>query len=351
MTQYSALDKLLHRLALNFTSIAELSYDLDQQTVKRDPKVTSEKKHVFISGLARAGTTILMRRLYETGKYRSLTYRDMPFVLAPNLWQKLNQISKKNVEKSERAHGDRILVDIDSPESLDEVFWRVFDGTSYIKKTHLLPHSPDIEITKKYVNYINAILNTSSDNNVRYLSKNNNNILRLGSLSEAFPNSLILIPFREPCAHAGSLLSQHNNFCRSQHDDSFVRSYMTWLVHHEFGLDHRPFKFDNHSAARASAYPSDSIDYWLELWCETYEWLENSAPNNAIFVCYEDLCSDVQVWKSILEMADVATKETCSETFSLSSKKYQISEQAKLLQRASDIYGHLKSISRKSIQN
>ncbi len=39
---------------------------------------------MYVCGLAGCGTTILLRVLGELGVFRSLTYRHMPFVLAPN---------------------------------------------------------------------------------------------------------------------------------------------------------------------------------------------------------------------------------------------------------------------------
>ena len=46
--------------------------------------------HVFVTGMARSGTTILLQALHDTGKFASLTYADMPIVLSPNLWSKFN---------------------------------------------------------------------------------------------------------------------------------------------------------------------------------------------------------------------------------------------------------------------
>ena len=193
---YSFLERLLHRLALHYGPIADMSFDLDQMTVQADPAEIVLQRHVFVSGLARAGTTVLMRRFHATGQYRSLTYRDMPFVLAPNLWRRLSQSSRREVERSERAHGDNLLVDADSPESLDEVFWRIFAGDEYLESDRLKPHAPGGELVEKYVRYVNAILSAHDPRLDRYLSKNNNNILRLGTIHRAFPNASALSPFQ-----------------------------------------------------------------------------------------------------------------------------------------------------------
>ena len=126
---------------------------------------------MFVSGLARAGTTILMRRLYATGQFCSLTYRNMPFILAPNSFQFLKKDSGKAAGPSTRAHGDEILVDVDSPESLDEVFWRIFDGEAYINKLSLSRHTPDRELLQKFSDYLKAILHADALQRERYLCR------------------------------------------------------------------------------------------------------------------------------------------------------------------------------------
>jgi len=65
---YSFLERLLHRLALHYRPIAEMSVDRDQMTVRADPSAVVLQRHVFVSGLARAGTTVLMRRFHATGQ-------------------------------------------------------------------------------------------------------------------------------------------------------------------------------------------------------------------------------------------------------------------------------------------
>ena len=144
MPAYGPLDRALHRLALGLGAVAELSFDIDQRLASIDVEAVRRERHVFVSGLARAGTTVLMRRFHASGVYRSLTYRDMPFVLAPNLWRRLNAGGGGDLKKSERAHGDRILVNAESPEAFDEVFWRVFAAAEYLFADHLAPHSPEL---------------------------------------------------------------------------------------------------------------------------------------------------------------------------------------------------------------
>jgi len=336
---YGRLDKLLHRLALHFRPLAELSFDLDQRSLKIDVDAVSRQKHVFVSGLARAGTTILMRRLYATHAFQSLTYQHMPFVLAPNMWMRMSSQGTKPLEAKERAHGDGILVNAQSPESLDEVFWRIFDGEAYIHADRLSLHDPSDELIGSFRRYVAAILQSAGTEErpeLRYLSKNNNNILRLPSIAKAFPESLILIPFRHPLSHAHSLLRQHRNFLENK---GFERSYMAWLAHHEFGADHRPFRF----SAEDRPLNEDPMepDYWLSRWSDAYEWLERTAPANALFVCYEDLCQQPDVWTTLADHAGVAPDTGDRETFRLS--KPDIPFTSNRLVEASRLYERLRA--------
>jgi hypothetical protein len=158
-------------------------------------------------------------------------------------------------------------------------------------------------LIEKFRRYVSCILGCQGDGSQerRYLSKNNNNILRLKALRAAFPESIILVPFRDPIQQANSLLNQHRKFSQLQRDDAFVRSYMSWLAHHEFGLEHKPFWFDAGRPLQASRYQESDINYWVESWIKAYGWIRDNRPDNALLLCYEDICSDPALWDGILE--------------------------------------------------
>jgi len=286
-TDYSFGEKLLHHLALGSNAIGRASFDIELQLAgSREHDISGPP--VFISGLARAGTTILMRAFYQTGAFRSLTYRDMPFVLMPGLWKRLSQSSHKQQSLKERAHGDGVFVNFDSPEAFEEVFWRVFTGDEYIFPDHLSPHAVDGETISKFRLFIAQVLASADQlEQIRYLSKNNNNILRLGVIRRAFPDALILVPFRNPVQHAISLLHQHGTFSSMHADDKFTFHYMQWLGHHEFGATHRPFMFSN----EAREFLPEDINYWLSVWINTYRYLLESAASDVHFVAFESLCA------------------------------------------------------------
>ena len=292
MSDYGLLSRLLHRLALGVPAIAEASFDAEQALLGKEPICARDGRHVFVAGLARSGTTVLMRSLFETGEFCSLTYRDMPFVLAPGLWSRVTSSSRKERDATQRAHGDGVMVDFDSPEALEEVFWRVFCEPAYIRPDRLVGMRADADTVQRLRRYVAAILRHYGS--ARYLSKNNNNIVRIGSLIEAFPSARIVVPFRDPLQQAHSLLNQHRRFCQQHGVDKFTASYMTWLAHHEFGADHRPFEW---GIPVAQNLAPDTLGYWLAQWIGVYEHLLQNVRQHREHVRvfgYELFCSGTQ---------------------------------------------------------
>jgi hypothetical protein len=338
-SDYSFGDRLLHHLVLGVPFISKVSFELDGLFPNKDHPV---EKHVFVSGLARAGTTILMRTFFNTGQFRSLTYRDMPFVLMPGVWKKLSKSFHKQEEAKERAHGDGIYVDFDSPEAFEEVFWRTFSGDDYIFDNCLQPHSVSEELIEQFRLYVRRIIASSSK---RYLSKNNNNILRIGAIRKAFPESLIIIPFREPLQQAISLLNQHQKFCDRHSNDKFSYNYMRWLGHHEFGMTHKPFQFEKETL---SDYEADNINYWLNIWINTYSYLLNNAPSDSIFVCFEDLCeSPVETLRGLFESAELLLDEDrLNNTFNAPPTKEADGIDENLRNQAQGIYQDLRALAK-----
>ena len=303
---YNAISRLLHRIALQPKAIAEISFDIENTLVNKKEPALSDN-HIFISGLARSGTTILLQYLYETGLFRSLTYLDMPFVLMPNTWKQITY-KKKPSEYKERAHRDGIMVGFDSPEAFEEVFWRVFCGEKYICNDRLKLHHVDEEVLKKFKDHVsNILLSSNSLNQSRYLSKNNNNVLRFEALQKSMPNSQIIIPFRDPLQHSISLLDQHLHFSKIQAKDKFSLDYMNWLGHFEFGLNQKPFFLNDEDIFNEmAAYDKTDINFWLLSWKNYYRYVNDQPIKNSIFFSYEQFCmAPSSVLGRLFEILDI----------------------------------------------
>jgi hypothetical protein len=300
MNNYSWLQQKLHQLALSSNFMREATYDVESSLISINQ---INDNNVFVSGLARSGTTILLNAIYRSNEFASLSYQDMPFILAPNLWSKL-PFKKQENNLVERAHGDGIKVSVESPEAFEEVFWMTFDEGNK-------------EIKEKFKNYVELI--NYRYQKKRYLSKNNQNIRRLELISNIFPNSKILIPFRNPIQQAYSLLSQHQKFIANSKKDMFITNYMKWIGHTEFGPNYIPVHEKNINFRDAL-----NINHWLEQWYITYQdcYKTLKSKNNIHFICYEKLCSSKEYWLDILEILNI--KERYDFEFKESNKNISL---------------------------
>ncbi len=290
-SSYSSLDRFLHSMALGSSMIKTISFDLERNLNNVQVQRIIHEPHVFIAGLARAGTSLLLRTLYTKGDFATLTYRDMPFVLAPQLWRKINTRHRRTVDTNERAHGDGLNVNMDTVEAFEEVFWLTFAGREFVDSDRLIPHIVNKELNERFRQYV-AIVVAASDHGVtRYLSKNNNNILRIPGLLATLPESKIIVPFRNPYQQARSLLRQHKRFLKIHAKDRFGRRYMKWLGHFEFGPDYLPMIFDS-EVIRIHAGEMESVNHWLENWEQVYRAVLKNESKRLIFWDYDAFCAD-----------------------------------------------------------
>lgn len=318
MNNYSWIQRKLHQVALSSQFMRETTFDFESSILSNEKKTDN---HVFIAGLARSGTTILLNALYESNQFSSLSYQDMPFILAPNLWSKVS-ISKQNVELIERAHSDGIKVSSTSPEAFEEVFWMTFDEHDETTK----------EKFKLYVELINHKYQKN-----RYLSKNNQNIRRLKLISDMFPDSQILIPFRNPIQQSYSLLSQHQLFLDQSKNEAFISNYMKWIGHTEFGPNYIPI-YDRHLSFKDHL----DINHWLEQWFLTYQhcYTQFKHRNNIYFICYEKVCSSEDYWLDILKILNV--ENLYDFEFKVSHKIIPIDINKGIIEKALSLYSELQ---------
>jgi hypothetical protein len=128
---------------------------------------------------------------------------------------------------------------------------------------------------------------------MRYLSKNNNNVMRLNELSSQ-PSAQLVLVIRDPLATAWSLYRQHQRFIQLQTDDAFVTAYMRWLAHYEFGLGHKPLMT---GTQYLQGLNPNQPNYWLAYWLGIYENLYQTFKSipadqrtRILWVSHERMC-------------------------------------------------------------
>ncbi len=293
--RYGFLDRVLHKIAFSsWTAQAALS-DFENTLFAERLSSIDVKRPVFITALPRAGTTLLLELCNTIDEFTSHSYRNMPFVLTPLLWNRFAQPFHSNDEKRERAHGDGMMVGMDSPEAFEEIVWRTFWRSNY-KKGHIETWAGqrDQDFERFLRDHIRKIIALSASNdslNTRYISKNNLNISRVNYLRKIFSDSITVILYRDPIAHASSLLRQHQNFLKIHAEDKFAKSYMLAIGHYDFGDTLKPVNFSNWLNNTPYKTPN-LLSFWLAYWCACYGYLAATACSHALFLSYDRLSAN-----------------------------------------------------------
>ena len=287
MKTYSNLEKTLHRQFLSNNSLTKFLFD---RLFSKSKIFNTElaDNHIFITGLARSGTTALLNRLYSSNELSSFLYKFMPFILSPtiaNFYSNLNG-QKKPLSK-DRFHNDGIKISIDSPECLDEIFW--IKTNEKIKISHNKDNIYSKEVLDTYIYLINFLRQFKIK---RMIIKNNNNHTRIEYLSNHFKKAYFLLMYRNPISHARSLLSQHLNFIHKQTEEPFILEYMNLIGHNEFGKNVVPFIYPTDKKDNwHKIIPKNTLDYWRVQWINTYRWILKSNvldKDNIYLVCMKN---------------------------------------------------------------
>lgn len=260
------------------------------------------ERPVWVTGLARAGTTILLELLARHPHFATHRYRDFPPVLAIWCWNWFIEHAGTREESArERAHGDGIRVTPESPEAFEEVVWMAFfpgvhepDASAELTKPNGNPRFEDF-----YRDHIRKILLMRGGS--RYLAKANYNVTRLAYLLELFPDARFIVPFRNPARHIASLMSQHRRFRVEHERDDRLRRHMSRSGHFEFGLDRRPI---NHGDLRATRKILDlwaaghEVEGWALYWQDIHAYITDclgaseALRRSALLFDYDRFCAE-----------------------------------------------------------
>ncbi|HZP67570.1 MAG TPA: sulfotransferase, partial [Rudaea sp.] len=191
---------------------------------------------VYICGLARAGSTLLLELLAQAPGFTAHRYADYPLLWMPYWWNRLRaQLPLPPQAPVERAHRDRIAVTRESPEAFEEVFWmHFFPGRHDPAVDQVLDASCSCqEFTTFYLDHVRKLLAVRGAR--RYLAKGNYNLARLGLLRAIFPDARFVVAIREPLAHVASLVKQDRLFGAWSAADPAIARQLARGGHYEFG--------------------------------------------------------------------------------------------------------------------
>lgn len=294
----------------------------------------SIKSPIYITGLARSGTTILLEKLTSHPDLISYRYKDFPLVHIPVWWQRfLERAGSGDIKSIERAHKDRIKITPDSPEAMEEILWMSFfkDIHDSSENNILDKNTFNSEFVDFYKKTIQKIV--FSRNGTRYIAKGNYNISRIEYINTIFPDAKFILTIRNPVDHIASLMKQHSLFSQLEQDDKKILTYMQTLGHFEFGLDRRPINFGNSkitSEIQSHLNNNENIIGLAKYWSSVYSYVadlleEKQLARKILLIDYDKFCQKpAEILDSIYSKCDLFIDKTIIEeqARTISAPKY-----------------------------
>jgi hypothetical protein len=315
----SRTDYWLARLAHAGAGLFESMGNVESSLLRRRLDAISIEAPIFVCGLARSGTTILLQELSQAADVATHRYRDFPFLMTPWIWSRLVDRAAVQRSETERPHQDRIRISAESPEAFEEPLWQFFFPQVHAAESlHTLTgerRSPEFDAF--FRDHIRKILLLRGG--YRYLSKGNYNVVRLEYLAALFPDARFVIPIRHPFTHVQSLVRQHALFTAYAQRDPRVPHYLRAAGHYEFGPQRMPIRLSHESGDRIRAAwqrGDDTTGYaiqWSEIYGFVHDLLSESDDLAArtLVVRYEDFCDrPAEVMSAVRRHTQLASSAT-----------------------------------------
>jgi hypothetical protein len=176
--------------------------ELESDALARRLEKVAIERPVFVTGLARAGTTMMLNVLSQAEGVATHRYRDFPFLFTPVAWNWFqDRLGGGAGEEVERPHRDRIRITKESAEAFEEPLWQAyFPWTHDPARCHVVDaRTKHPEFEAAFRAHLRKILWLRSG--TRYVSKGNYNVGRVGYLARLFPDARFVVPVRHPVAH------------------------------------------------------------------------------------------------------------------------------------------------------
>ncbi len=314
-----ASDYLLVRFCQNWRWLLRRIADWETSLLAARLACVRIEKPVFITGLARSGTTLLLELLATVEGAATHRYRDFPFLMIPYFWNRYLDRFPVEQEPVERAHKDRIFVTRENPEAMEEPLWQAFfprfHSTTAVHRLTAADGDPDFE--RFYRAHLRKILLIRGG--TRYFAKGNYHVPRIEYLAHLFPDARFIVPIRHPLTHVHSLVRQHQLFCSYAAADARVPRYLEAAGHFEFGPQRRPIRLDGREGDRILEAWSRGDDYlgysiqWKELYhfVETLRTADRDLARRILVVRYEDLCDQPEATMERL-LGDIEVERACA---------------------------------------
>ncbi len=290
------LAKLVHDTPYASTTL----HRLESSWMRTDIKKSNITAPIYITGLARSGTTVVLEMLSQHIDIATHRYLHMVIPYAPNWIQKLADKVPIMTKPSERLHKDGLLVNKDSPEAVEEILWQEFFENALDESlSNVLDSKTSNPKFERFYreNIKKLLLNKHAS---RYLAKNNYSVARMEYLLKLFPDAKFVLMIRNPFDHIASLAKQDAIFKQMEAEDPRLLEWTKLIGHREFGSEKVCINLDNYDLVKEVRQlwnnKATYVKGWALYWASVYDFVHKELTENqnlaqAVHVFrYEDLC-------------------------------------------------------------
>lgn len=288
------------KIAHSFPSLANTMSKAESIYLRKGMQDYRIDRPIYVTGMARAGTTITLEMLSRHPDIATHRYLHMVLPYTPHMIQIAANVLPLMKSPVERLHKDRMLVTRDSPEAVEEILWqRFFSSIVDESQSNILEGtSSNPEFEKFYREHIRKLL--FNQKATRYAAKNNYNVTRMEYLQKLFPDVRFVIVIRNPFDHIASLAKQDRILGNLEHDDPRLLDWTKIIGHREFGTAKICINIGNSDTVErirkmwthSDTYAQGWAVYWNAVYSYVHEKLEANPTlaDACIVVRYEELC-------------------------------------------------------------
>ena len=296
------VDRFAGAVATRWPGLGRRLADIETRAVRAEIADVRIEKPIYVCGLARAGSTLLLELLAEVPEVTTHRYADFPGLWTPYWWNWLRaRLPAQPSVPVERAHRDRIAVTRESPEAFEEMLWMHFFPGRHDPAVDQVMDADRVnaDFAGFYGDHLRKLLAVRGAR--RYLAKANYNLSRIGYLLTLFPDARFVVAIRQPQSHIASLIKQDRLFTQWSRERPDIARQLARTGHFEFGPGKRAINYGDAATAeaiRASFDAGRTVEGYARQWAAAYGWFAARLANDAAFarqcvvVDYGRLCSD-----------------------------------------------------------
>jgi hypothetical protein len=290
------------KLVRTIPALGDTLHALEFSRMKKNIESLKVDKPIYVTGLARAGTTITLEMLSKHPEVATHRYLHMVMPYVPHWMQSFADKTPLMLSPTERLHKDGMMVNRNSPEAVEEIFWqRYFEGvldesTSSVMRKEI--SNPEFE--EFYKKHIRKLMQDQLS--TRYAAKNNYNVARMEYIQKIFPNVKYIIIVRNPFDHIASLAKQDSILSEVERKDPRLLDWTKIIGHREFGGAKICINLDDTDTVEEVRNhwknQKTYIKGWAKYWASVYSYVHKTLVNNqklakaALVVRYETLCEE-----------------------------------------------------------